>query len=448
MFLDRAEVAAALGLPLNGNNAEFTGVSTDTRSLLPGCLFVALVGDRFDGHDYLEDAFAKGARAAIVSKDVKSGISNRLLVVDDTLTAYGKVAAAWRRKFDIPVIAVTGSVGKTTMKEMVSLVVSPLGPVLKSERNENNEVGVPQTLLRLNSEHKAAIVEMGMRGLGQIKYLSDVAQPTVGVITIIGESHIELVGSKYGIADAKGELLESLPSDGIAVLNSDDPFFKYLAQKSSAKVLTYGESPLSDVAVLSAEQEAESWHVQLKIRDENIVLHLHSPARHDVFNAAGSLAVAVAIGVSPSSAAKALEAYRPGEMRMQMLHASCGAAIINDCYNAAPSSVVSALRTLANLPVKGERIAFLGDMRELGDYSLNLHLDVASAAVQFGIESVYTVGDFTARAFPNAIRHFGDSNEAAQFVSSELRITDQDAILVKGSRALQLEKVVEALVLL
>jgi UDP-N-acetylmuramoyl-tripeptide--D-alanyl-D-alanine ligase len=445
MSLTLNEVRFALGLETLETDVELVGVSTDTRTIRPGMLFVALQGENYNGHDYVGRAFEHGAAAAIASVE-REPLDRRLLIVPDTLFAYGKIAAAWRRKFDIPVIAVTGSVGKTTMKEMIALALGTSGPILKSENNENNEVGVPQTLLRLNDSHRAAVIEMGMRGFGQIKYLAEIATPTIAVITVIGESHIEMVGSRDGIADAKAELIESLDPSGIAVLNRDDPYFARLSSKTQAEIVSFGTAAAATVRIVDEARSANGWSFGVVVDGERYLLAIHSPARHDVYNAAGALVVARAAGVSVRDAIAGLDNYRPSHMRMEALTTKTGATVLSDCYNAAPSSVKSALQTLANFRDKGKTSAFLGDMRELGEYSGQMHADVADEAALLKITHVYPIGNLMRAAFNGSDVQFATAEDAATFVRESLLLTEEDIVLVKGSRALQLEKVVEALV--
>ena len=231
------------GTPLGGAQVTFPHVSTDTRTLQPGDLFVALVGQETDGHQFIPQALRAGAGGLVVSRQVVASLDTPVLRVPDTEVAYGLLARHWRDRFDIPVVGVTGSVGKTTLKEMLAAALSPLGPVLKTAASQNNETGVPKALLQLTADHKAAVIEMGMRGSGQIAYLCGIARPTVGVITVIADNHLELLGSRDAIADAKGELLESLPADGVAVLNAHDPYFSRLKSKTKARVVGYGTAP-------------------------------------------------------------------------------------------------------------------------------------------------------------------------------------------------------------
>ncbi len=408
-------------------------------------VFVALRGENFDGHDYVETALNRGA-AAIVVEGPQSEFVGRTISVPNTLVAYGRIARVWRGKFSIPVVAVTGSVGKTTVKEMLALTLSPLGPVLKSEKNENNEIGVPQSLLRLNEKHRAAVIEMGMRGMGQIAYLANIAEPNIGIVTMIGESHIELLGSREAIADAKGELVDFLNADGISVLNADDPFFRHLAAKTSGTIASFGDSANVDVQVTRQTRIIDGWNIVFRIDGEEHAVTLNSVAEHDVNNAAGAVAVAVAAGVSAKYAVAALAHYAPSDMRMELLTTASGATIISDCYNAAPTSVKSALSTLAGLESTGRKSAFLGDMRELGPHSAQMHQEVAAEAERLGIKVIYSVGDLMPAAIVNSAASFSDSTLAAEYIKENFSLSQGDVVLVKGSRALHLEKVVEALV--
>ena len=280
---------------------------------------------------------------------------------------------------------------------------------------------MPQTLLRLNELHKSAVIEMGMRGPGQIAYLAEIAEPTIGIVTGIGESHIELLGSREAIADAKGELLAALCEDGVAVIPREDDFRDRLSSKTKARRVFFG-GPGSPPLVLN------------------------SPALHDVTNAQGALAVAVAANVSPEAAMAALAGDAPSGMRMEIVKTASGATVLSDCYNAAPTSVKSALETLANFPASGRKIAFLGDMKELGDFSESMHREVADKARALGLSEVCVVGPAMRQAFGGAATGFATSEEAGEFAHANLRLSANDVVLVKGSRAMTMERVVEALI--
>jgi UDP-N-acetylmuramoyl-tripeptide--D-alanyl-D-alanine ligase len=423
---------------------DFTGVSTDTRTIEPGNLFVALKSDKADGHDFLDIAIDKGATAVMVTQSV---MATRVpaMIVDDTQAAYGAIARAWRDKFDIPVIGVTGSVGKTTTKEMLSAALSPLGPILKTAASQNNETGVPKALLQLTEEHKAAVIEMGMRGRGQIQFLAEIARPTLGVISLISDNHIELLGSRDDIADAKSELFGQLPKEGTAFVNANDPYYKRLADSTYAKNIgfavdgesTYGPAEFTDTNLRLVDG---AWTFDV----DGQTIALKSPGRHNVGNAVSAYAVAVTLGVDPAAAAAALAAYEPPPMRMQIIETGWGGTVINDAYNAAPASMKSALETLKSYP-GARKIAFLGDMKELGDVAVDAHAELGRVIEGLGgIDALYTVGDLAA-GIAGAAGRFADSSEAAQFAAGELVVDKGDVVLVKGSRAMKMEMVANAL---
>ncbi len=439
------EVRQALDAGTNpgGGGIAFSGVSTDTRTLRSGDLFVALVGSRSDGHQHIAAALRAGARGLVVSQPVVASLDTPVLRVPDTEVAYGLLARHWRDRFDIPVVGVTGSVGKTTVKEMLAAALSPLGPVLKTEASQNNETGVPKALLQMTPEHQAAVVEMGMRGAGQIAYLCGVARPTVGVITTIADNHLELLGSLDAIADAKGELLEALPAPALAVLNADDSYLSRLRSKTAARVVTYGmgASDAADHFFPAGLARAEGgWRFELR----GVPVLVPSLSRHDVGNALAALAVADALGVPPAEAARALADYAAPPMRMQVVHTHGGATVLNDAYNAAPASVATALETLAAHP-GGRRIAFLGDMRELGARAEDAHRELGAAVASGGgLDALYTVGGLAA-LIPGATQRFADSEDAARFAREALALSPGDVVLVKGSRAVAMEKIAAAL---
>jgi len=443
--LTLAEIAEAVGSTVSLGKVRVTGVSTDTRTIEDGDLFIALRGERFDGHDHIAEAFARGAAAVVVEKPVEPEAGLHI-VVADTLKAYGAIARCWRRRFDIPVIAITGSVGKTTTKEMTALALSPLGPVLKTEHNENNEIGLPKTLLRLSSKHKAVVLEMGMRGAGQIDYLARIAEPTVAIVTIIGESHIEILGSRDAIADAKGELLAALPPGGIALINHNDEFSSRLRRRTPSKVLTFGDSKAADIAMINPQRSESGWSTEIRFPDGSMqTLHLATSARHDLINASAAAGAAMVAEVEPLAALRALQSYTPGAMRMEQIKLPGGAMVLSDCYNAAPTSIRSALETLAGTHGGGRRVAFLGDMKELGTHAAEMHAQVGAYASALGIEEVYTVGPEFGK-LPSAVRRFDSSTEAADFARTGLLLHGGDTVLVKGSRAMAMEAIVEALV--
>ena len=449
MRLTLRDVCTALGYGAvnGGDQVVFSGVSTDTRTLTPGDLFVALIGPQTDGHQHIAAALRAGAAGLIVSQTVVASPSLPVLRVPDTQVAYGLLARFWRDRFDIPVVGVTGSVGKTTVKEMLALTLSPLGPVLKTAASQNNETGVPKALLSLTPRHKAAVIEMGMRGSGQIAYLCGIARPTVGVLTVIADNHLELLGSRDAVADAKGELLESLPPDGIAVLNTNDPYFERLARKTQARIVMYGTGsavPSSPDKAFAMEANIVRTETGWRFDVDGVPVEIASLSRHDIGNALAALAAAEALGVSLADAAHALRAYTPPPMRMNSVQTGWGGTLLNDAYNAGPASVATALQTLVSAK-GGRKIAFLGDMRELGARAEEAHQELGAVIAGLGgIDALYTVGPLAA-LIPNAVQRFTDSEEAACFAREQLTLTPGDVILVKGSRAMVMERIAAAL---
>lgn len=451
-----------------------TGVCTDTRRLQPGNLFFALVGENADGHDYVAQALANGAVAAVVSR-IPEGATGTLLVVPDTLRAFGDLAMHYRRLFAIPVVGVTGSVGKTSTKEMIAAVLRTRYNTLASEKNYNNEIGVPQTLFQLTPAHEAAVIEMGMRGLGQIDLLAEIAQPTLGVITNIGMAHIELLGSQRNIAQAKSELYARLPAGGVAILPAHDtcaPFLYDRVPKGCRTVLFSTEPmfdgqhlPHSDILVLDHRDPrlngtSSNAPFRVRVGEAEYTVSLKAVGEHNIHNALAALAVAHALNVSIPDAIAALGAWEGAEGRMVLRHAANAVTILDDCYNASDASMRSALATLFHVG-KGRRVAILGEMKELGKFSKGTHFGVGEVTVDSGVGLMITVGDMAQEIVRGAVsycealssskrtvtpptsQHFNTSAEAAAHIN-EL-VQPGDTVLVKGSRAMGMEVIVAAL---
>lgn len=447
----REVVAACRGELVAGDaNTRITGVSTDTRTLQPGDLFVALTGENSDGHKFLADALAKGAAGVVVSRKVESQCLT--IRVADTLTALGDLAAFYRSKFQPVVVAVTGSVGKTTTKEMIAAVAAAKGPVLKNEGNFNNEIGLPLTLLNLSRRHKTAVVEMAMRGAGQIDYLAGIAKPQIGVITNIHMVHIELLGTIDAIADAKGELLDHLPADGTAVLNADDAYFEYLRRRASCRVVSFGESAGADVRAISSGIDSKGCcHFEVRTPTGAFDVHVPVPGEHNIKDALAAIAVGEELGIDHESTRAALAGFKAPEKRSNVIPARRGYVVIDDTYNAGPASVRSAVRTLTMM--EGDRkIAVLGDMLELGEHAIEAHLEIGRAVKDCGVDLLIVVGELAkliARGAIDAgmpiaaVAEFEDSAQAAKEVPAKVR--ERDVVLVKGSRAMKMERIVEGL---
>jgi UDP-N-acetylmuramoyl-tripeptide--D-alanyl-D-alanine ligase len=371
---------------------ETLGQIDHSRSIKPGDLFFAFPGERVDGHDFLEQVFDQGAAAAVISHQVNFQNRAALIMVADPLTALQDLAYYYRRLYSIPVVAVTGSTGKTTTKDLIAGVLEQRFNVLKTSGNYNNEIGLPLTLLQLKHSHQVVVLEMAMRGPGQIAALCELSRPQAGVITNIGKTHLELLGSQEAIALAKGELLQALPSDGWAMLNAEDPWQVKLSEKVSGEVIFYG---YSDHCTISASQvvlnNLAGVEFKLSTPAGQTPCFLPLPGAHNVTNALAAAAVGYRFGLTPQEIAAGLQSASLTEMRLEIKQGKDGVKIIDDSYNASPSSTIAALKLLAESG--GERtIAVLGDMYELGEETVDGHRQVGKEAVALQIDCLCTVG--------------------------------------------------------
>jgi UDP-N-acetylmuramoyl-tripeptide--D-alanyl-D-alanine ligase len=441
--------------------ASADGISTDTRTIAAGSCFVALKGERFDGHDFLAEAARGGAACAVVAESRAAALAGHaglpLLAVPDTLAALGALARHHRRRFRVPLVAVTGSNGKTTTREMIAAILATRGPVLKSEGNLNNEVGVPLTLLRLAPEHQAAVVEMGMSHPGEIARLAAIAEPQVGVVTNAAPAHLEGLGSIDAIADAKAELYRGLPPGGIAVANADDARMLRRAQESGRHLITFarGRGRRGDVAVLEVLSHGEEGlRFLLGVGNRELEVRLALVGEHSAVNAAAAAAAAVALGCTDKEIVLGLAAVRPVGRRLRLERLTSGVFLVDDCYNANPLSMRAALDTLGALAAArgGRPVAVLGDMLELGPAEAEAHRDLGAAAARaglgwlaaFGPRSLAAAEAARAGGLANgAAFHTEDVGALAAFVKDRLR--PGDVLLVKGSRGMKLERLVEAL---
>ncbi|MEG4422285.1 UDP-N-acetylmuramoyl-tripeptide--D-alanyl-D-alanine ligase [Microcoleus sp. LAD1_D5] len=444
-----AQLAEILTVPLPAVSkgvltALGTGIATDTRTLEGGEVFLALRGDNFDGHQFLAKARDLGAIAAIVDRDWQEELPNfPLLRVDDTLKAYQSIARWWRDQFSIPIVAVTGSVGKTTVKELIAAVLSTKGKVLKTQYNYNNEIGVPKTLLELSPLHNYAVIEMGMRGSGEIALLSQIARPTVAVITNVGTAHIGRLGSEEAIAQAKCELLAEMPTDSIAILNHDgDRLIATASKLWQGKTLTYG---------------LEGGDLCGKLLNHNtmfvdgVELPLPLPGRHNAVNYLAALAVGKALGIDWEVLKQGLSVQLPdGRARRYDLPEDI--MILDETYNAGLESMLAALRLLADTPGK-RRIAVLGTMKELGDRAIEFHRQVGRVARDLHLDALFIFADFeeaAAMAAGAAGLPFVEIGDIARENSREDLarhlmefVTPGDRILFKASHSVELNRVVE-----
>ncbi len=472
-----AEILRAAGARTRrgGGRDHFDGVSTDTRRLPPGCLFVALKGERFDGHDFLADAAAKGAGGAIVRRGTEpppGAAGFALLEVDDTLAALGALARLHRSRFSIPVGAVAGSNGKTTAKEMAAAILRTRGPALATEGNLNNEVGVPLTLLGLEPTHGAAVVELGMSHPGELARLTAIARPTAGLVTLVAEEHLEFLKDLEGVAEAEGELYRGLEAGALAVVNADDPRCVAQAERAGSRMrrISFGKSRGADVRLLRVRplglegqeiflegEEGEGRGGRLQSDETRqpsrgeYAVRLSFVGEHNAMNAVAAAALARALGFSFDEISLGLSAARPFVHRSRIVRTASGLVLLDDCYNANPSSMGAALATLETLAAGGRRVAILGDMLELGEAEAREHRALgeraaraADVAAFFGPRSEGAFEAARARGLPAArAGHFTEVDSLVAWVRPLLR--PGDTVLVKGSRGMKLERVVDAL---
>lgn len=451
MRITLKQVAEATGGKLCGGDGtlQISGVSTDSRTLQPAELFVALPGERFEGHDFVAEAFVCGAAAAVVERELPELSADQpLVIVEDALRAYGQLAGWYRNQFDVTVVAATGSVGKTTTKNMIGSILARHGPTLVAPGNLNNEVGVPRVLLSLTAQHQYCVVELAMRGPGEIGYLARMASPQVGVITNVGETHLGLLGSRDAIAQAKAELLEALPDEGRAVLNADDFYYNLFAELSPCPTVSFGQAPQADVRIEYVKLRGlEGAGFVLQIGAESVPVQISLPGRHNVTNAAAAAAAVWAVTGSTDKMAAGLVSCPTEEMRTEVGHTPQGATVINDAYNAAPRSVVAVLEMLAQLP--GRKIFVFGDMLELGPAAEEEHRRIGRLCVEQDIYWLIGVGRWATLAVEEAAAGglradvAENAEEAVALIRPELIASD--VVLVKASRALALERVVEGL---
>lgn len=444
--LSPSDLATLLqGQAKNLNDAPaIAGFALDSRQVQPGDLFLAIRGENVDGHDYVPQAIERGAAATLAEREVPGPH----IVVPRLVDALATMALHFRHGFHGPVVGVTGSVGKTTTKEMIAAALSPLGKVAKTEGNRNTELTAPLLWAELDGDERAVVVEMGMRGFGQIAHLAAFSKPTVGVITNVGASHIELVGTRQSIAEAKAELFEALPDDGLAVACSGDDFLGVLRAQAPCPVRTFGFSLASNCQVVG--YRAESWTLAiatLELDQVPVEVRLPAVGKHIALNAAAALLVADHCGVGLEAAARAIgEAKLPGG-RMEVIERE-GVTLVLDAYNAAPASFKAALEALAEIPCQGNRLVVMGEMRELGTLAEEAHREVGRMIAAAGPSRVCFLGDLT-RFSVEEIRNAGYSDSQlvrAETIDEVRRFVEGampgDTVLLKGSRAMELERAV------
>ncbi|MBT5060523.1 MAG: UDP-N-acetylmuramoyl-tripeptide--D-alanyl-D-alanine ligase [Gemmatimonadetes bacterium] len=455
-----AHVARAVWKGAPAYDRPFAGVATDTRGLSPGSVFVAIEGENFDGHRFVTDAFHGGAVAALVQHDRVDDLSNAtadaappLLAVDDPLRALGRIARHYRRGFTGPVVGVTGSAGKTTAKEMIAAVLGCRFQVHKTPANENNELGVPRSVLGLTATHNAAVFELAARHVGDIAYLADVVRPTIGVLLNIGTAHLEVFKSVERVAKAKGELLDSIRDEScVAFVNVDDCVIARGAKRTKGRLLGFGlkrEGHFSGEGLVLDQEGCGHFSLQ-HTSFPRTRFQLAIPGRHNVYNALAAIAVGVECGIPPAASAEVLANFPPVGMRSQFLR-NRGIRVINDCYNANPESLRAAIDLLVDIEVEGRRVAIVGDMLELGAKTEELHQE-AGRYMADRLDVLLTTGS-ASQALGEAARAQGMAKaDALHFTSQDdlldharHLLTQGDTVLVKASRGVGLEYVAEGL---
>lgn len=442
-----AAAAEACRGALQGTDRDYAAVGTDTRTLAAGDLFVALKGPRFDGHDFVDAAARAGAAGAIVSRRAHPHLAQ--ILVADPLAALASLAHAWRGQFDIPVVGVGGSNGKTTVKEMTAAILARRGPCLATRGNLNNHIGVPLTLMRLQHAHRMAVIEMGANRIGDVAGLCAIARPTVGLITNAGAEHLEGFGSLEGVARGEGEMVATLDPRGIAVINADDAFAALWQSMSAAsRVLTFGTSEIADFRATEVRQSigAEGFSLRFKLHspERSGDAELRLAGRHNVINALAAAAASHAAGAGFDAIVEGLASVRAVAGRLELKASRHGAWIVDDSYNANPSSVQAALDVLQDLA--GEKWMVLADMGELGSFGRQSHVDVGEYARRAGVTRLFAMGPLSAHAaeaFGAGAEWFTDIEALMRRLDSEL--APGTTLLVKGSRTNRLERVVESL---
>ena len=426
---------------LNYDDIDASTLSIDTRTLKPGDVYIAIQGEAQDGHNYVQAAKEKGAIAAIVSRKMPCELPQ--IVVPDTTVALGEIAAHWRQKFSIPIIAITGSVGKTTTRNMIAkILIATFGEehVLVPQKNFNNQWGLPLVLCRLNSKHKIAVLEMGMNHLEEIRYLMKIAQPTVGVITKAGTNHIGFLGSIDNIAKAKGELFEELSPTGSAVINAEDRFYDYWRNLlTSQKMIRFGLK-LGDVTAKNIQDDSFTLVTPVgEVKIKRVLL-----GEHNVLNALAATAAVLSAGLTDLQRIKqGLEAIEPEHGRLEPIIISQGVIVLNDTYNGGETSTLAALHVLLDYKTSGKKIAVIGDMSELEEFTISMHATMGEHVARFAPDIFIAFGPmmkYAYDAYPEKNKqHFLTHDEAANYLNSILE--DQDIVLLKGARVMAMEKI-------
>lgn len=444
------------GQLLSGACSPITRVSTDSRQITPGTMFVALKGEHYDGHDFLSNAIEAGASAVLVSGRepyLPSECRTAVILVDDTLLALQNLAASYRQLFSLPVIAITGSVGKTTTKDILADCLASCFHTLKTQGNFNNEIGLPMTLFNLQPEHQAAVLEMGMRAPGEISHLASLLDPDYAIITNVEPVHLETMGTLENIARAKCEVLEFINRNGFALLNGDNELLMHTADSYDCKKYYFGYKDGNDIQIESLVNDGRGIQVKLKLFADEAEFYLPLPVNQLAFNLAAAAGMAYLLGVGSNEIKASLKDFRPGGNRMNIIPLEAGGVFIDDSYNANPVSVMAALEACQQISQGRRKVAVLGDMLELGSYEKEGHFKAGQKAAEVGIDILVTIGKLAQyykegaieRGMEESRTHHFDNREAA-LEWLKIHVSTADVVLVKASRGMHLDKLAEGLI--
>lgn len=443
-------ISATDGAVLKKVYTEFSGVNTDTRKIVAGEIFIALSGENFDGHNFITLAIEKGATGLVISKDFKYDLADNITVITvaNPLKAYQQIARCYRDKFDIPIVAITGSNGKTTTKDLAAAVLSAKYNVHKTAGNFNNEIGLPLTLLQLQPQHEVAVVEMGMRGLGHIKELTQIAKPNIAIVTNVGETHMELLGNIDNIAKAKSELVQAIPAEGLVILNSDDENVKKMAEKTLAEVIYFGIDNEADVKATDIEYYQTETKFNYTYQNQKYCCRVPLVGKHNLYNSLAAIALGHRMKLESQELQKGLDQLSLSAMRLAVMKLK-DYTFINDAYNASPMSMNAAIESLSKI-APNRKVAVLGDMLELGDISKDAHLKIGDILAKNKVELVITLGEaaknIAVQAKNNGIINVYeavDHEDIKNILRKNLKAGD--TVLIKGSRGMKMEKTLEGL---
>jgi len=437
------EIQSAIDATFVGSDNDLSrvvrGINTDSRTIKQDELFVALKGDKFDAHDFISHAYDRGANAYLIDHEIEN--VKPALIVQDTRIAFGQLAKAWRSKFDYPVVAVTGSNGKTTVKEMVNSILSVQGNVLATKGNFNNDIGVPITLFRMTDSHDSAVIEMGANHMGEISYLTNLVQPDVAIITNAAAAHLEGFGSIEGVSRAKGEIFEGLTNSGTAIINHDDSYYSFWNELvGNKRKISFGLDSNSDVTCEIKTNNVLDIKVKNSVRFE---VQLPLLGKHNVVNALAAIAATIALDIPVNTIKQGLESMQAVPGRLVRKDGLNKSIVIDDTYNANPASLAAAVDVLSSF--SGEHHVVLGDMGELGIDEIKLHEEAAHVIKQGKVKYLYTIGSnsqYTTNIFGKGAQHFSSRKELIEKLKDNLK--ENDSVLIKGSRAMQMEKIVDA----